>query len=150
MYFHRYDKKARTYKLSLLPILPELNLRGCCYDVLTSYKDKIIQNGRLTFTFMNVAPNSTLLVTIEKEAFRSLAYVDDFHAESLSCSHHLLFLSKMEKRSLKRIPSEIFFELGAYKKVDNLLKWCGDVSNDDVDNQATAMIVLSIPVYPNR
>jgi hypothetical protein len=55
----------------------------------------------------------------------------------------------MKKKKLKQVPKEIFFELGIYKKVDNLLKRCGEVNLDEVDKQAMKMIVVSCPVYYN-
>lgn len=148
-YFHRYDKKNKIYKLSLLPILPELSLRGCCSDVLVFNKDKIIQNGHLTFTFSVIAPHDTLTIHINKDAFLSLFYVEDFHAERLSCYHHILNFNKMKIKTLKIIPKQIILELGIYKTVSNMLKWCGEVSMDELDEQATNMIVSSLFVNIN-
>ena len=147
IYVHRYDKTAKTYKLSLLPILPELRLSGCVNDRMITSRDKLVRSAQMTFTFTIIAPHDSFIVNIKKEAFQSLFYVDDIHPEKLSCFHHRL--PKMKKRTLKRVPEEIVFELGVYKKVDNLLKRCGEVSIDEVDKQATEMIVVSIPVNDN-
>ena len=144
MYVHRYDRKLKTYKLSLLPILPEIGINGCLNDRIVNGKDKIVKCRQLAFTFTTIAPHDTLTLDVKKEAFQSLLYVNDIHPENLSCFHHMT--PKMKAKKLKQLPGEIFFELGVYKKVDNLLKWCDEVDLDDVDRQAAAMIVVSIPV----
>ena len=148
MYVHRYDKKSKRYKLSLLPILPELRLSGCLNDRMITSKDKLVRGAQMTFTFTTIAPYDSLMVSIKTEAFQSLQYVNDIHPEKLSCFHHLL--PKMKKKKLRRIPDEIIFELGVYKEVDYLLTWCHDVDMDKVDKLATAMIVVSIPVNVNK
>ena len=148
MYVHRYDKKSKRYKLSLLPILPELRLSGCLNDRMITSKDKLIRGAQMTFTFTTIAPYDSLMVSIRTEAFQSLQYVNDIHPEKLSCFHHLL--PKMKKKKLKQIPPKILFELGIYKNVYNLLKQCGEVSLDEVDKQATSMIVVSIPVIVDQ
>lgn len=102
----------------------------------------------MTFTFTTIAPYDSLMVSIKTEAFQSLQYVNDIHPEKLSCFHHLL--PKMKKKKLKQIPPKILFELGIYKNVYNLLKQCGEVSLDEVDKQATSMIVVSIPVIVDQ
>ena len=145
-YFYRYDKRNKSYKLSLLPLLPELRLRGCVNNVITYYKDRIIQNGRLTFTFTNVAPGDSLMVPIKKDAFKSSVCIKDFYAEKLSCFHHVLMLPKMKERKIKRKPKGVIMEFGVYEKVAKLLEFCGNVSYDDVESQAKSMIVLSVPV----
>jgi hypothetical protein len=70
--------------------------------------------------------------------------INDIHPENLSCFHHMT--PKMKAKKLKQLPREIIFELGVYTKVDNLLKWCNEADLDDVDRQATAMIVASVPI----
>ena len=148
MYVHRYDKKSKRYKLSLLPILPELRLSGCLNDRMITSKDKLVRGAQMTFTFTTIAPYDSLMVSIKTEAFQSLLYVNDIHPEKLSCFRNLL--PKMKKKKLRRIPDEIIFELGVYKEVDYLLTWCHDVDMDKVDKLATAMIVVSIPVNVNK
>ena len=144
MYVHRYDKESKTYKLSLLPILPEIGINGCLNDRVVNGKDKIVKCRQMAFTFTTIAPQETLIVNIKKEAFQSLLYVNDIHPENLSCFHHMT--PKMKAKKLKQLPREIIFELGVYTKVDNLLKWCNEADLDDVDRQATAMIVASVPI----
>ncbi|MCR4836465.1 MAG: hypothetical protein K5899_08810 [Bacteroidaceae bacterium] len=147
MYVHRYDKKAKTYKLSLLPLLPVIRFNGCLNGLWGRGRDKLVNVAQMAFTFTTIAPYDSLMLNITKEAFQSLLYVNDIHPEKLACFHCLL--PKMKKKKLRRIPNEIIFELGVYKEVDYLLTWCHDVDMDKVNKLATAMIVVSCPVYYN-
>jgi len=147
MYVHRYDKTAKTYKLSLLPLLPVIRFNGCLNGLWGRGRDKLVNVAQMTFSFTAIAPHDSLMVNIKKEAFQSLLYVNDIHPEKLSCFHHIL--PKMNKKTLKKVPEEIIFELGVYKEVDYLLTWCHDVDMGKVDKLATAMIVVSIPVNDN-
>ncbi len=89
-YVHRYDKSSNLYKLSLLPILPSIGVHGCLNDVFLTTTKKVVGVRQIGFSFTSIPPGDSLIVLLQKDAFRCLSYIKEIFPERLSCYHHLL------------------------------------------------------------
>ncbi|MDR2928823.1 MAG: hypothetical protein LBV41_11600 [Cytophagaceae bacterium] len=141
-YLHRFDKKNKQCKLSLLPLLPFLSVHYT--DVIILGDNKVANKWQVLYHFMTILPNSCHTVTISKNAFYTKDYVYEVYPQKISKFEKTI---KFRKSSNNRCSNNITVEFALYKNIDLLTSekaYYFDEYNFNI--QALSYTVLSVLV----
>lgn len=142
--FHRYDKNANTYKLSLLPIVRELGVNGYLSDVVSLSEDRYLHFQQLGYNFTPIEPKSNYLQPIEKEAFYSTCYIRDLHIEKQeNCFKPL---NRETNIVLEKHPASVILELAVYRNIDHIAPFSAPVLPNIRYDQGMSFETIAITV----
>lgn len=113
-YLHRYDKKSGLCKISLLPLLPYLDLAQT--DRVIIGENRIISRFQVLYNFKKILPFCGTEYKIRKDVF-DVEYVKDFNMKNTSSTKKIKF-KKIEKVNCKKRIIEFAF----YYNIDFLDK----------------------------
>jgi len=142
-YLHRFDKKEKKCKLSLLPLLPYLGFK--IHSPVTLGIDKVARKFQVLYHFRAIPPNSRNKIVISKSAFYTEDYVYEVYPQQISKFERTIRFRKSKNKH--KHCSSIVVEFALYKSIDLLTSEKAYYFDEyNFNEQALSYTILSVSI----
>ena len=144
IYLHRYSRKNKTCKLSLIPIIGNL-----CHTPHNVYLgvgiDLVFYPSQIYYSFSPIPPFGTISFPVKQDAIKRDEYIQDMVTDG-----KYVYLNKFKQRPKHYVKKRqaVYLELAVYKDIKHLSK-SPDQAGFDINNWFNQQIdyeIVSIPI----
>lgn len=144
IYLHRYSRKTKTCKLSLIPIIGNL-----CHTPHNVYLgvgiDLVFYPSQIYYSFRPIPPFGTMSFPVKQDAIKRDEYIRDVATDG-----KYAYLNKFKQRPKHYVKKSqvVYLELAVYKDIKHLSKLPDEAGFDINDwyNQQIDYEIVSIPI----